>query len=898
MTAKVLMMVANDIHHDTRVYKSALALADGGVDVTVLGYTPGQHREETFFGPVRIIRVPVPFRLRERARQRKSRTVVPPVPNAREQRVARLQVELRRREAAEFRELALRARAQWSRGKIIGQGAMWRVQRGLGRRERLVREAGANWWGGRTSLASWRRQLPEIDDFDTAYAPVIDSLDWQILHAHDVHHVGTAARAVARRRQQGRPAAWVYDAHEYVAGLPIFPPRTKRFIAAYTKLEAEYVRRADAVITVTPALADQLRDQYGLKATPTVVMNAPQLETKVELTSDDVRTACGVDDSTPLVVYSGGVTPARGVATVIQALKLLPGVHFAVVCVPSTRTQHALMLRREAGECGVADRVHLVEPVAPAQVSEFLATADAGVHPLLHFGGHEFALPNKLFEYLHAGLPLAVSDCRALSEFVSDNAVGTVFTAQDPESCARALRELLGSRDLLRARIVQDRDLLTPYGWERQAVVLRDLYRDLMRDRAAVAEPARGTALQDVSERPAWRDQAPSVLAIGPANMAGQAWQWAKALERESPGVNTEVVTIDRGQVLMFESDQLVQSSTYRNDEQWSADLRGHALKTWTHALLESGMPIFGTRGGRRFEDDVTLLRGRGVRVGLVLHGSEIRDPAVHAMSAPWSPFTDPADPFTERLQNQVNRLAPRIRQFARGGGPVFVSTPDLLQWVPNSIWLPVVVDVQRWQAPEPALERETPVVLHAPSQAALKGSAVADEIVARLEKEGLVEYRRLQDMAPEQMPEVIAGADIVLDQFALGIYGVLPCEAMAAQRLVISHVLPQTRQHVRAVTGRDLPILEANPDTLEQTLRDVLVNRGPARELARSGAEFVTAVHNGRYSAQVLRERFNVRSSSDIDATQLAADAACAASAAQLRAAEATQTEPNARSA
>lgn len=858
------MMVGNDIKHDTRVYKSALALADGGLEVTVLGWSPSGYREETQFGPVRIIRVPVAWRLRDKAlakrAARRTKRRIPAPPTSRDKRIRALHDGLRRAEAKEFGGRSLDARVKLGRLGRIAQGKTDAVLARLAPKEEQWREAFAEWMGEQTRFASWRRDLPEIDDFELAYAPVIDAQEWEILHAHDVHHVGTAARAVHRRRAQGRPAKWVYDSHEYVEGLPIYPPRTKRFVAAYVDLEQEYIHRADAVITVTPDLAEHLRAQYQLPVTPTVVMNSPQLATQVTLDRPDVRATCGLAPDVPLVVYSGGVTPARGIQTVVSALPELPEVHLAVVCVPHNKTRNVKALREQAEELGVADRLHLLDPVGPAQVSAFLATADIGVHPLVHFGGHEFSLPNKLFEYLHAGLPLVVSDCRALARFVRENEVGAVFTAEDPASCAAALRDVLEREAALRERIAGDSGLLEPYGWERQAASLRGLYRELLGSPESVAEPTVETALQDVHEEPAWRDDRPSVVGIGPANMAGQAWAWAKAIERNVPGVATRVITVDRGLALTFETDETVDLATYRRDKSWGERLAARAFADWTHLLLEAGRPLFGIRHGRDFEGDAKLARALGLRVGLLMHGSEIRDPARHATTTPWSPFTDPTEELTARLQSQFDVLSVKIRAFAADGlGPVFASTPDLLPDVPGSIWLPVVVDTQRWRPGPLVLERERPVVVHAPSRASLKGSMAVDARMARLHEEGVIEYRRLENVPPAQMPQRIAEADIVLDQFAIGTYGVLACEAMASQRVLISHVSQPTREFAGAAGAGELPILEATPDTVGDVIAAVLADRDAARERAAAGRRFVEALHDGRRSAQVLAEHLHL---------------------------------------
>lgn len=863
VSARILMMVGNDIRLDTRVYKSALALADGGLEVTLLGWSPTGYREETWFGPVRIIREPVQWQLRDdaavRRQARREARLVPAPPDADDRRARRLRYDLRRSEAVELGGGAARqARTQLIRARGIVRNQWGRVLSAASGREDRWRESFHQWIDEQTAFAGWRHVLPEIDDYDLAFAPVIDSLDWQILHAHDVHHVGTAARAVARRRAQGRPAKWVYDAHEYVAGLSVYPPRTKRVVAAFTDLEAEYIRLADAVVTVTPPLAERLREQYTLPSTPTVVMNSPQLSADPALHGPDVRQACGLDAGVPLIVYSGGVTSARGVPTLIEALVELPEVHLALVCVPHSRTRRIVQMRERARELGVVDRLHLLDPVPPSQVAAFLATADVGTAPFLHFGSHEFALPNKLFEYLHAGLPLVVSDCRAQAEFVREKGVGAVFEAEDVSACADAVRAVLGRRDELHRRIVEDDTLLEPYSWERQAAALRGLYRDLLDAPAAVSEPGVETNLQEVHEEPAWREGAP-VVGIGPANFAGQGWAWAKALEREVPGAVTRVVKVDRGEIVSFAADETVDLETYRRDSSWGRRLEDEAMRGWTHALLEAGRPLFGIRNGKDFEGDLKRLLARDIRTGLVMHGSEIRDPRRHATTTPWSPFTDPRDELTAGLQSQRDVLAAKVLRYASQGVPVLMSTPDLLGEVPGSVWLPVVVDLQRWQPGAPVLTGERPVVVHVPSRAAMKGSSRVDEVLGRLHERGDVVYRRLQGVPPDRMPQVLAEADILLDQFALGSYGVLACEGMAAGRIVIGHVTDEVRSVVRTAAGTDLPVLEANPETVEEVLARVVADRAGALARAQDGRRFVENLHDGRRSAAVLREHLHL---------------------------------------
>jgi len=210
-----------------------------------------------------------------------------------------------------------------------------------------------------------------------------------------------------------------------------------------------------------------------------------------------------------------------------------------------------------------------------------------------------------------------VSDCKAQADFVRAHDVGAVHIADDTASFAQELRALLARRDEVVQVIAHSPDLLEPYAWERQETALRTFYRQLLGAPDSVTEPARASTLDGLTEVPRSRTDRPSVVGIGPANMAGQAWEWAKALERHLPGLDTEVIVVDRGSSLVFEADEIVPAATYAKDARWAQALESRALDTWTHALLEAGRPMFGLRHGRDFSGDVPVLRAVGIQVGL-----------------------------------------------------------------------------------------------------------------------------------------------------------------------------------------------------------------------------------------------------------------------------------------
>jgi hypothetical protein len=300
-----------------------------------------------------------------------------------------------------------------------------------------------------------------------------------------------------------------------------------------------------------------------------------------------------------------------------------------------------------------------------------------------------------------------------------------------------------------------------------------------------------------------------------------------------------------------FPSDSQVPIAVYNSSGAWQlAELE--AVTGYTHALIEAERPLFGGLFDRDVSREVAELRFRGINVAFLSHGTDIRSPRTHITLTPWSPFPD--DPTqTALLQDDADRNLELLMETSR---PIFVSTPDLLVDLPDARWCPVVVAPELWRGGRPLMVGK-PVVAHVPSMGAVKGTQLIEQPVGRLHRSGALDYLRVSGVAASEMPKIVGRADIVLDQFRLGSYGVAACEGMAAGRVVVGHVLPSVRAHVREATGLDLPIVEATPETIGPVLEELIADPDRMRELGASGPVFIDVVHSGRFSAQELRRHW-----------------------------------------
>ena len=343
-------------------------------------------------------------------------------------------------------------------------------------------------------------------------------------------------------------------------------------------------------------------------------------------------------------------------------------------------------------------------------------------------------------------------------------------------------------------------------------------------------------------------------LLIGPANYAGQGAAWARALEQRT-GVTARNLTVVSPQAsFMFPAD-IPMTYTDWADPVVRARAAVEAVLPSTHVLLEALRPLLGLgdsgastawdlQAGAR---EIAHLVLSGRRVGLVLHGSEARRPREHVALYPMSPFANSGhEDETQARTTQTDNVHALMETL---DVTRFVSTPDMLDFVPGAVWLPIVVGPTSFIPGRELFSRPRPVVMHAPSSGPLKGSDHIDPVLEKLDARGVIEYRRLQDIPPSLLPSYLRDTDILVDQVVLGNPGVLAAQAMACGRVVVAHLSGA----VRARFGSTVPVVEATPSTLREVILGLVAEEDASRAVGAAGPAFVREHHDGRRSAAVL---------------------------------------------
>jgi glycosyltransferase involved in cell wall biosynthesis len=285
-----------------------------------------------------------------------------------------------------------------------------------------------------------------------------------VYHAHDLDTLLAGYIAKLRTRKK-----LVYDFHELYTEQFKEGVKTGAWRRYYSSLERALVKRTDLRLTVCESLGDWVTQRYGTDGVITV-RNVP-----VYQPPPPGPVARGRE---PVILYHGGYFRDRGLEQLIESVPYLE-LGRIVFRGFGELEDHLRALVREQG---LEDRVSFALPVPMPELVKTAAEADVGVIPYIPFClNNRFCLPNKIFEYLMAGLAVVGSDLPELRKVILGHSVGGVFDPEDPQDIARALNDLLEDEERL-ARMKRNalHAVRAVYNWQAESVKLLKAYESLV----------------------------------------------------------------------------------------------------------------------------------------------------------------------------------------------------------------------------------------------------------------------------------------------------------------------------------------------------------------------------------------------------------------------------------
>lgn len=260
----------------------------------------------------------------------------------------------------------------------------------------------------------------------------------------------------------------VYDAHEYYTGTPSLENRP--FVRGVWKfLERMIIPRLKYMITVNDSIASLYNKEYGIE--PVVMHNYSRRFTGIAASRDEL----GIPKEDLLCVLQGtGINRGRGGVEAIDALLQAEGVHLMII----GRGESIKEMRDRVLGLYLTDRVTFLPVMMWEDMMCHTAMCDAGLSlDDSSSTNSRFSLPNKIFDYMEAGLAIIATDLPEVSAVINTTGCGIVISGNSAAEIAAAMRQLRDSSSLLKK--FKDNSVAGRSAWSRESEEerVRELYR-------------------------------------------------------------------------------------------------------------------------------------------------------------------------------------------------------------------------------------------------------------------------------------------------------------------------------------------------------------------------------------------------------------------------------------
>ncbi|MEI6124884.1 MAG: glycosyltransferase [Bacteroidota bacterium] len=227
----------------------------------------------------------------------------------------------------------------------------------------------------------------------------------------------------------------VYDSHEYFTGVPELTERPA-IQRIWKRIERFVFPKLTDIITVNCSIADLYQEEYHKNIT--VVRNIPLVHSWGKIKT---RQELGLPENKQIILLQGaGINMHRGSEEALEAMQYIDN---AVLVIVGTGDVIPI-LKETAKKPEYRDKVLFIPKQPMEQLFHYTANADLGLTLDKDTNiNYRFSLPNKLFDYIHAGIPILASSLIEIKNIVDDYQIGCTIDSHDPKHLAEKMHFML-----------------------------------------------------------------------------------------------------------------------------------------------------------------------------------------------------------------------------------------------------------------------------------------------------------------------------------------------------------------------------------------------------------------------------------------------------------------------
>ena len=259
----------------------------------------------------------------------------------------------------------------------------------------------------------------------------------------------------------------IYDAHELGSNRNGIDNFFSKIVYFFEKITWRFI---DHFISVSPSIIKWYEEEYGRKKN-TLILNSPEIETKKTKNSNGFRKKFFINDDEKLFIYVGEINKGRGIINLLEIFKDLKSRILFLGYGP-------LVNKVKDFENNYSN-IHYHEAVEPDSLVSLIQEADVGLCLVERVSLSDyFCLPNKLFEYAFAGLPVIASDFPDIKFFVEKYDLGFCCDSGSIKDIKKNLERYESIIKISKKEVSKLYDL----SWQKQELNLINVYRRLRND--------------------------------------------------------------------------------------------------------------------------------------------------------------------------------------------------------------------------------------------------------------------------------------------------------------------------------------------------------------------------------------------------------------------------------
>jgi glycosyltransferase involved in cell wall biosynthesis len=289
-----------------------------------------------------------------------------------------------------------------------------------------------------------------------------------IIHCHDLWVLPAAVLPAIFTK-----CKLIYDAHEYYPGLEIFT-RNKIKKKIWILFEYLAITRVDILLTVSEPLAKLYREKYPRLKQTEVIRNLPKKEIP--------KKKFNIPNLNPrykkIILYQGHFRPGRGLENLIDSLPQVPEAQLVLIGGGELEEK----LRRRIEKCQLKDRVIFAGYIATDQLISATACADLGIALFEPTSiNYAYALPNKFFEYIMAGIPVLASNIDTFQTYIDEYKVGLTVDPFNVGEIANTINLMISNVERLNEWRKNTKEVSKKLNWEMESKKMNRIYEDIQK---------------------------------------------------------------------------------------------------------------------------------------------------------------------------------------------------------------------------------------------------------------------------------------------------------------------------------------------------------------------------------------------------------------------------------